>query len=49
MALVENNFGSNVLGSSTNGEGSALSQELGKTEVSKLKISVVSDEKILRL
>jgi len=49
VALIENNFRGDVLRCSANGEGSPLSQELSKPKVSKFEITVISNQKILRL
>lgn len=48
VALIENDFGSDVFGGSTNREGSAFSKEFRKAKVSKFQVAVVSDQKIFR-
>jgi hypothetical protein len=49
MPLIENNFGCNILGGSTNSEGSSLSQKFGKAKICQFKVSIISNEEILRL
>ena len=46
VALVEDDFGGDVLGRSTDGEGPALGEELGKAEVSEFEVAVVGDEEV---
>ena len=49
VALVEDDFWGNVLRSTTDGEGSSLVQDLGKTKISQLKIPIIGNEQVLRL
>ena len=46
VSLVEDNFRSDIFGSSTDGEGSAFGEELSETEVGKFEVSVVADEEV---
>jgi hypothetical protein len=47
MTLVQNNLRGNVLRSTANSESSSLIENLGKSEIGKLQITVVSDQEIL--
>lgn len=46
MALIENDFGCDVFWGSADCECPAFGEEFSKSEVSKLKISVIADEQI---
>lgn len=48
MTLIEDDFGSDVLRSTANGEGSSFGEELGKAKVSQLEVTIISNEQILR-
>lgn len=49
MPLVEDDLGSDVFGGPADGEGPALSQELGEPEISQFEVAVVADEQVFRL
>ena len=49
VALIEDDFGGDVLGRAADGEGPALGEELGKAEVSEFEVAVVGDEEVLGL
>lgn len=49
MALVEDDFRSNVLGSTADGESSAFIEDFRESEVSEFQVTIVGDKKILWL
>ncbi len=49
MSLVQDNFRSNILWSSTDGKCSSLIQYLGESKIGELQITIIGDEEILRL
>jgi hypothetical protein len=48
MALVQDNFGGNILWCSTDSEGSTLAQNFGESEVRQFEIAIISNEQVFR-